>query len=70
MWSDFDCLSILKDLLAANNHRNADGCIDVSEETVSWLSVVLEDRLANDEPPSKKQLSDVTMRALLKFTST
>lgn len=51
IWGDFDCLAIIQDLLDAERGRDELGQIDVGEETVLWLSVLLDNML--DAPGEK-----------------
>lgn len=45
IWGDFDCLGIIDDLMSADANRDESGLIDVGEETILWLSVILENML-------------------------
>lgn len=67
IWGDFDCLSIMRDLMNADRCRSDDGFMDINEETVEWISVVTKDtNIDLDKQQSKHTISNVTVQALVK----
>lgn len=66
IWGDFDCITIIQDLLSAGKRRSADGYVEVSQETIAWMEVAVDGLDDIDHEPTKHQLSRTTLQALVK----
>lgn len=67
IWSDFDCLTIIRDLMTANRQRGEDDFIEINEDTANWISVATENiSIDLDKPSQRHTLSRVTVQALVK----